>query len=169
MDLRFRALFAFFIVDLSSRRAVHVGVTRHPTDTWVAPQLREATPVGSTPRFLIRDNDGKYGTAFARVAASSGITVVRTPVRAPRANAACERFLGRMRPDCLDDELVLGEAHVRLVLREYVVYFNTARPHQGMGRAIPDDSGPAPPSRSATPIVSLPVLEGLHHDYRRAA
>ncbi len=124
VDLRFRALFAFCIVELGSRRVVHVGVTRHPTDAWVAQQLREATPFGTAPRFLIRDNDRKYGPAFDRVAAGSRITVRRTPLRAPRANATCERFLGSARRECLDHVLVLGEGHLRRVLREYVAYFN---------------------------------------------
>jgi putative transposase len=169
VDLGFRSLFAFVIVELGSRRVVHVGVTRRPTDAWVAQQLREATPFDERPRFLIRDNDGKYGPAFARVAASSQIRVVRTPIRAPRANATCERFLGSVRRECLDYVLVLGEAHLRRVLREYVAYFNTARPHQGIGQAIPNASGLAPPSPAAAPLVSLPVLGGLHHTYRRVA
>ncbi len=169
VDFRFRSLCAFFIVELGSRRVVHVGVTRHPTDAWVAQQLREATPFGAAPRFLIRDNDRKYGAAFARVATGSRIAILRTPVRAPRANATCERFLGSVRRECLDHMLVLGERHLRRVLREYVVYFNGARPHQGKGQVIPEAAGPAPPSRSEGHIVSSPVLGGLHHDYRRAA
>jgi putative transposase len=90
-DLLFRPLFAFFIVEHGSRRVVHMGVTRHPTDEWVAQQLREATPCGECPRFLMHDNESKYGPHFARLAAASGITVVRAPIRAPRANATCER------------------------------------------------------------------------------
>jgi putative transposase len=169
VDLGFRALFAFVIIELGSRRVVHLGVTRHPTDAWVAQQLREATPFDERPRFLIRDNDAKYGPRFARVATGSGIAVLRTPVRAPRANATCERFLGSVRRECLDHVLVLGEGHLRRVLREYAAYFNTARPHQGIAQAIPDASEPAPLACSAAPIVSNPVLGGLHHDYRRAA
>jgi len=168
-DLRFRSLYAFFIVALGSRRVVHVSVTRHPTDAWVAQQLREATPFDERPRFLIRDNDGKYGPCFDRLAAASGIRVLRTPIRAPQANATCERFLGSVRRECLDHLLILGEAHLRRVLREYVAYFNTARPHQGIGQTIPSAPAPAPPSRISAPIVALPVLGGLHHDYRRAA
>ena len=72
-DLLFRPLYAFFVVALDSRRVVHVGVTRHPTGAWIAQQLREATPFGQYPRYLIRDNDRKYGAAFARVAAGSRI------------------------------------------------------------------------------------------------
>jgi putative transposase len=169
VDLGFRSLFAFCIVDLGSRRIVHVGVTRHPTDGWVAQQLREATPCDQRPHYLIRDNDRKYGPAFARAAAGSRIAVLRTPVRAPRANATCERFLGSVRGECLDHVLVLGEAHLRRALGEYVAYFNRGRPHQGIGQAIPTSPGPASPSRPAAPIAPIPVLGGLHHDYRRAA
>ncbi len=167
--LGFWSLVAFCVVELGSRRVVHVGVTRHPTDAWVAQQLREATPFDQRPRYRIRDNDGKYGPACARVAAGSRSTVLRTPLRAPRANATCARFLGSVRRECLDHVLILGKGHLRRVLREYVAYFNTARPHQGIGQAIPSTPAPAPPSRMSAPIVAVPVLGGLHHNYRRAA
>jgi putative transposase len=169
VDLGFRSLFAFFIVELGSRRVVHVGVTRHATDAWVAQQLREATPFGAAPRFLIRDNDNRFGAQFARVAAGSRIAVPRTPIRAPRANATCERFLGSVRRECLDHLLLLHAGQLRRALREYCEYFTAARPHQGLGQAIPGAPGPAPLSRSASPIVSIPILGGLHHDYRRAS
>ncbi len=130
-DLLFRPLFAFFLVELGSRQVVHVGVTRHPTDAWVAQQLREATPYGERPRFLVRDNDAKYGPRFAHLAAATGIAVVRTPVRAPRANAIAERFLRSVRRECLDHLLLLGEAHLRRVLGAYVAYFNQDRPTRG--------------------------------------
>jgi len=169
IDLGFRALFAFFIVDLGSRRVVHVAVTRHSTDAWVAQQLREATPFGVSPRFLIRDNDAKFGPQFARVAAGSRIEVLRTPVRAPRANAVCERFLGSVRRECLDHLLILHERQLYRVLRAYCAYFNTARPHQGLGQAIPEMTGHLGTRHAAGPVVSLPILGGLHHDYRRAA
>jgi putative transposase len=167
-DLRFRPLHAFFIIALGSRRVVHVGVTRHPTDTWVAQQLREATPFDERPQFLIRDHDGKYGPRFDQLAIASGIRVLRTPVRAPRANGTCERFLGSVRRECLDHVLVLGEAHLRRVLHAYVAYFNRARPHQGIGQAIPTGATPMEPPDSGR-IVAFPILGGLHHDYRRVA
>ncbi len=170
IDLSFRALFAFFVVDLGSRRVVHIGVTRHPTDAWVAQQLREATPFDTAPRFLIRDNDGKFGAQFARVAAGSRIEVLRTPVRTPRANAICERFLGSVRRECLDHLLILHEDQLRRVLRAYCLYFNEARPHQGIGQAIPNaaEQESAAPTPAAS-VESIPILGGLHHDYRRAA
>jgi transposase InsO family protein len=169
-DLLFRPLFAFFIVDLGSRRVVHVGVTRHPTDEWVTQQLREATPFEQRPRFLLRDNDGKYGTRFDRLAAATGIAVLRTPVHAPRANAVIERFLGSVRRECLDHLLVLTEAHLRRVLRVYVAYFNHARPHQGLDQRMPIAREPTEQApRGQGRVAAIPVLGGLHHTYRRAA
>ena len=167
-DLLFRPLFAFFVVELATRRVVHVGATRHPTDAWVAQQLREATPFDQRPKYLIRDNDGKFGAAFARVAATSGITILRTPIRAPRANAVCERFLGSVRRECLDHLLILGERHLRRTLGEYGTYFNRMRPHQGLGQALPAALS-AGTRRSEGPIRAVPVLGGLHHTYERAA
>jgi transposase InsO family protein len=169
-DLLFRPAYAFFIIALGTRRVVHVGATRHPTDAWVAQQLREATPFNQRPRYLIRDNDRKFGPAFTRVAEGSGITVLRTAYRAPRQNATCERFLGSVRRECLDHVLVLGEAHLRRVLREYVAYFNGARPHQGVQQRIPDGpEGPVSGAETGGKIQATPVLGGLHHRYQRAA
>ena len=148
-DLLFRQVYAFFIVELATRRVVHVGVTRHPTDAWVAQQLREATPFGQHPRYLIRDNDSKFGPAFARVAKDSGIEILRTAYRAPRMNAVCERFLGSVRRECLDHLLILSEAHLRRALRAYVAYFNEQRPHQGIAQQVPvpGQASPAPPAQ----------------------
>lgn len=106
IDLFFRPLYLFFVIELASRRVVYFGVTRSPTDEWVAQQLREATPLGQVPRFLIRDRDRKYGDAFTRVAVSTSIEVLKTPYRAPKANAVCERSLGSVRRECLDHMLV---------------------------------------------------------------
>jgi transposase InsO family protein len=100
---------------------MQVGMTRSPTDAWTAQQLREATPYGHTPKYLIRDNDSKFGPCFARVAATSGIEILKTPCHAPRANAICERFLGSVRRECLDHVLVLHEKQLHRVLRAYVV------------------------------------------------
>ncbi len=168
-DLFFRPLFAFFIIELKSRKVIHVNVTRTPTDPWVAQQLREATPYGQTPIYLIRDNDKKFGRIFARVAATSGIKVLRTPYRTPQANAVCERFLGSVRRECLDHFLILHEKQLHRLLKAYVVYFNQARPHQGLGQRIPEPLAlSASPSSQPHQVLSIPVLGGLHHDYQRA-
>ena len=77
-DLLFQQIYVFFIVELETRRMVHYGVTRHPSQFWVAQQLREATPNGEKPRFILRDNDNKYGSAFDIVAEATGIEVLPT-------------------------------------------------------------------------------------------
>jgi len=169
-DLCFRPLFAFFIVEHAARRGVHVGVTQHPTDLWVAQHLREATPFGMTPRFLIHDNDHTFGPEFTRVATTSGIDLLRTPYRAPRANALCKRFLGSVRRECLDHLLILHERHLSRVLREYVAYVTNERPHQGINHAIPERRGSQQGcGRERSGVVVIPILGGLHHAYQRVA
>ena len=169
-DLFFRSLFAFFIIELHSRTVIHVGVTRSPTDAWTAQQLREATAYGVGPKYLIRDNDGKFGVGFARVAKTSRIEILTTPSYAPRANAICERFLGSVRRECLDHLLILHEKQLQRVLNAYVHYFNRARPHQGIRQQIPEpQAGPVPAEHAGGKVIAFPVLGGLHHDYRRSA
>jgi hypothetical protein len=99
-DLFFRSHFAFFIIELKSRRVIHIGVTWSPTDAWTAQQLREATPYGHTPKYLIRDHDREFGPCFARVAGTGSIKVLKTPYHAKRPNAICERLLGSVRREC---------------------------------------------------------------------
>jgi putative transposase len=169
-DLFFRSLFAFFIIELHSRRVIHVGVTRSPTDAWTAQQLREATAFGMGPKYLIRDHDSKFGVIFDRVAKTSGIELLKTPYHAPRANALCERFLGSVRRECIDHLLILHERQLQRVLNAYVRYFNRTRPHQGIKQQIPEPpTKPLPPDPTGGKILSFPVLGGLHHDYRRSA
>lgn len=168
-DVWFRPIFAFFIVDVNAKRVVHVGVTRAPTQTWTAQQLRNATPFGQGPEFVIRDRDDKFGAAFDRVAKGAGARVLRTAVQAPLMNAVCERFLGSVRRECLDHIVILSEAHLRHVVAEYAMsYFNPARPHQGIGQRIPVPRKSAPAWLPCS-IAAIPVLGGLHHDYRTAA
>jgi hypothetical protein len=94
------------------------------------------------------------------------LLVTRLPIGAPKANAICERFLGSLRRECLDYFLILSERHLHRIVKEYVAYFNHARPHQGIKQRIPCQ--PEPQSKTGR-IVSYPVLGGLHHDYRRKA
>lgn len=156
----------FFIIEIGSRRIVHYNVTYNPTDQWVSQQLREATPFDESPRFLIRDNDTKFGQQFEMIAKETSIEVLRTPIHAPKANAYCERFIGSFRRECLNHIIALNDRQLQRVTREYVNYFNAARPHQGIQQKIPDDP---PDNPTEGDIVSYPVLNGLHHDYRRVA
>jgi putative transposase len=169
-DLFFHSLFAFFIIELHSRKVIHVGVTRYPTDAWTAQQLREATAFGVGPKYLIRDNDGKFGVGFARVVQTSNIEILKTPSYAPRANAICERFLGTVRRECLDHLLILHEKELHRVLNASMHYFNRARPHRGIKQQIPEQkAGSVPPQHESGKVISFPVLGGLHRDYRRSA
>ncbi len=169
-DLFFRPLFAFFLIEHKSRKVIHVGVTRSPTDAWVAQHLREATPYGQAPKYLICDHDSKFGSCFARVATTSSIEILKTPVHAPRANAICERFLRSVRQECLDHLLILHEKQLQRVLNQYVAYFNLARPHQGIGQQIPEQRGSSGSSEQAGgKVMAVPILAGLHHDYQRVA
>jgi len=166
-DLFFRPIFAFFILEVGSRRIIHIGVTRSPTSAWTAQQLREATPWGTTPRFLIRDRDAKYGEAFDETAAGANIRVLTTPFRAPNANAHCERVIGTVRRECLDHVVITSERQLLAVLTEYRRYYNRARPHQGIGQRVPE--GTEPSLRNDGRVVEIPAVGGLHHEYRIAA
>jgi transposase InsO family protein len=134
---------------------------------WVAQQIRNATPFGVGPHFIIRDRDDKFGRDFDRAAQGAGARVLKTRVRAPRANAICERFLGSVRRECLDHVVVLGERHLLEVLVEYCRYFNESRRHQGIGQRVPVGVQSATNRNGA--VIATAFLNGLHHEYRRAA
>ena len=95
--------------------------------------------------------------------------ILRTPYRAQRANAICERFLGSIQRECLDHFLILSEGQLYRVIKEYVVFFNAARPHQGIHQQIPERMGISGEEKREGKIVAFPVLNGLQHDYRRVA
>jgi putative transposase len=172
-DLWFRCHFVFVVMHLGSRRILRAVTTRAPTSEWLAQQLRELTPFGQGPKFLLRDNDRKFGSAFDAVAKGVGTRVVRTPVMAPKANCYVERLIGSLRRECLDHLLIVSEAQLQKVLDEYRDFFNGARPHQGIGQRRPATSeGPALAAGSAfdcSTVIARPVLGGLYHDYQFAA
>jgi transposase InsO family protein len=99
-----------------------MGVTQFPTDEWMAQQLREATPWGQRPKYLIRDRDKKYATRFSAVVVSSDIQELKTPYRSPRANGICERFMGSLRRECLDHVLIQDGKQLQRVVQEYTAY-----------------------------------------------
>ncbi len=107
---------------MGSRQIIDVGITSHPTDEWTAQQLREATPFEQRPKYLIRDNDAKFGSQFKQVAEGVGIEVLKTPIKAPNANANCERLMGTLRREVLDHFLIFNEQHLKRVIKEFVEY-----------------------------------------------
>ncbi len=117
-----------------------------------------------SPRFLIRDRDAKFPPSFDTVFGSEGVTIVRTPYRAPNANAVAEQWVRSAREECLDHLLILNEAHLRRVLSAYVGYYNRARPHQGLDQRTPVAPDGTP---SHGPVRRRDALGGLLHDYYR--
>ena len=148
------------------------GVTEHPDSAWVTQQARNLAIEErlSGVRFLVRDRDAKFSGPFDAVLSAEGVRVIRTPIRAPRANAFAERFVGTVRRECLDHVLIYGRRHLERVLQTYVAHYDEERPHRGPGMAVPAGDG-APEVRGTTnaPIERRDVLGGLIHEYRRAA
>ena len=124
-------------------------------------------------RFVGHDHDSIYSEGVDRAIAAIGLTVLRTPVRAPQANAFCERLIGTIRRECLDFMIPLNERHVRSILAEWVAHYNRGRPHASLGPGIPDPShdclalfSGGHRIRAGHRVVVKPVLGGLHHAYR---
>jgi putative transposase len=166
----------FFFIELGSRRAHIAGCTAHPNSSWVVQQARQfawslserALPI----RFLIRDRDRKYTAAFDEIFRSERIEVIRTPIRAPRANAYAERFVGTVRRECLDWILILSRGHLERVLDAYVDHYNGHRPHRAHELVPPDPAAPTlrlVGTKPDRPIHRRELLGGLIHEYRRAA
>lgn len=161
----YRILYVFFLLRHDRREWIHFNVTASPTAAWIWRQVLEATPLGRHPQFLIHDRDAVYGANFDERLATLGIRGVRTPPRAPKANAIGERIVRTIRTECLDHVIVINEAHLRNVLAEFADYYNRERPHRSLGLESPVSRA----ARSNGRIVSRSVLGGLHHAYARAA
>lgn len=170
----FRTIYVLVVIEIGSRKIVHCGVTSNPTAGWTSQQLREVIPWDHTYRFLIHDRDGIFSEAMDRSVANMGVKVLKTPVRAPKANAYCERVIGTIRRECLDFMIPLGEDHIRMILKEWVAHYNRGRPHSSLGPGIPEPAEGLPatpqPHRHRLPkearIRAIPILGGLHHEYR---
>jgi len=161
----YRILYVFFLLRHDRREWIHFNVTASPTAAWIWRQVLEATPLGRQPKFLIHDRDADYGRDFDERLVNLGITGVRTPPRAPRANAIGERIVRTIRSECLDHIIVMNERNLEAVLSEFADYYNRDRPHRRLGLQSPISTTP----QSAGQVVSRSVLGGLHHVYARAA
>ena len=165
-----RTIYALFFIELGSRRVHLAGCTAHPTAAWVSQQARNLCwtlqEQGNACRFLIHDRDAKFPPAFDTVLAAEGVEVIRTPYRAPNANAYAERWVRSARTECLDHLLIANEKHLRRVLAEYVAFYNHARPHQSLEQHCPV-ALPAP--AQGGPVRRRDCLGCLLHDYYREA
>jgi transposase InsO family protein len=164
-----RRYYVLFFIELGSRRVHLAGCTTNPTGTWITQQARNLSFTGilERTRFLIHDRDGKFSAAFEEVFRSEGIRVIRTPVRAPQANAYAERFIRTIRAECLDWLLILGRGHLEQVLRTYTAHYNKERPHRSLALLAPDPGNGA--QAGTDRIERRDVLDGLIHEYRAAA
>jgi len=143
----FRVLFVLIVLAHDRRRIVHFNVTDHPTAEWTGQQMVEAFCDGKLPRYLMRDRDGVYGLAFRdRVKALDIEEVVIAP-HSPWQNPYAERVIGTLRRECLDHVVVLGEAHLRRILRHYVNYYHRARTHLSLDKDPPEPRSVQPPDR----------------------
>jgi putative transposase len=167
--IRLRRLYVLFFLELASRRVHFGGIASHPTGPWVTQQARNLTIGTDLTRFelLIRDRDSKYTAAFDDVFTTEGIRVIRTPLRAPRANAFAERFVRTVRHECLDWTLIHGRRHLYLVLDEYLEHYNRHRPHRGLDLRPPQPRPDREPTSCA--ITRRPRVGGLINEYHRAA
>jgi transposase InsO family protein len=169
-------LYVLFFIEVRSRRVHLAGCTANPTGAWVTQQARQlAWTLHDAPsrfRFLIRDRDSKFTRSFDAVFASEGIRVVKTPVRAPKANAIAERFVGTARRECLDWLLILNRRHLEQVLRVFIDHYNARRPHRSLDLTPPATTGRIEQivswSHSAE-VKRRDRLGGLIHEYNYAA
>jgi hypothetical protein len=171
-----RRPYVLFFIDMETRRVRLAGVTAEPVADWVGQRARnlcfDLSEEGQQARFLIRNNDTKFTAAFDRVLAAAGMGVIRTPIRAPRANSVAERFVGTVRRECLDRLLILGRRHPEAVLAEYVGHYNGHRPHRFLDqRPLYHGAGVPIPvvDFSLTQVRRTEILDGLIHEYSRAA
>lgn len=168
--LRLQTLDVFFFIEVGTRRVHRAGITPRPTSAWVNQQARnvlwQLEKSGYPAHYLIRDRDRKYTPVFNAIFETEGIDIIKTPVRAPKANAFAERWIRSAREQCLDRFIVLDHRHLHDVLTEYIRYYNCARPHQGIEQRT---AIPLPVANPQGQIERRAILHGLIHDYRRVA
>jgi transposase InsO family protein len=170
-----RRIYVLFFIELGTRRVHLAGSTSRPSGTWVPQQARnlaiERADHREPPRFLVHDRDAKFGAAFDEAFRTEGVNVIRTPVKAPNANAHAERWVRTVREECLDWLLIVHRRQLERVLRTYVDHYNCKRPHRALGLVAPHPRGEPIPAGDPSPahVRRTDRLGGLLHEYERAA
>jgi putative transposase len=175
-----KRFYVLFFIELGSRRVRVAGITTNPDGRWVTQQARnllmQLDDEDVRPRFLIRDRDSKFTSDFDEVFRSQGIRVIKAPVRAPKARAHAERWVGTVHRECLDRILILGRRHLASVLCEYTAHYNEHRPHRALEQLPPrSQPPPADGGRPSAEVIDLGRLRrrdrlgGLIHEYQLVA
>lgn len=174
-----RRFYVLFFVELATRRVHLAGITTNPDGRWVTQQARnllmQLDDTGVRPLFLVRDRDSKFTRDFDEVFRSQGISVIKAPVRAPKARAHAERWVGTARRECLDRLLILGRRHLQHVLAAYVAHYNEHRPHRALAQRPPLRTPPPSDEQPIAEVIDLDrvrrrdLLGGLLHEYQLAA
>ena len=159
----FDLLYAYIIVRLDRRELVWISVTTHPTAEWVARQITEAFPWNEAPRYMIRDRDRIYGAVVTRQLRAMGIRDRPITPASPWQNGFAEWLIGSIRRESVDHMIVLGEAHLRRILKSYANYYNGVRTHRSLNKDAPVSR----PVQRTGVISSRTILGGLHHHYAR--
>jgi putative transposase len=144
-SIRLKTLHVLFFIDLQSRRVLIGRLTEGPANlswcTQIVRNLSEAREDRSEPiHFLVHDRDKRFGATFDEVFRAEGVEIIRTPWRAPKANAYAERWIRTVRAECPDRVMVLGARHLERVLSTYVKHYKEERPHRGLGLSPPSGS-----------------------------
>ena len=138
VTVSFRLLYVFVAMEIGSRRILHCNVTEHPTTEWTIQQFREFLAFDHPYRLLIHDRDAIFSSGLDTALQGFGVCVLKMPVRAPQANALCERLIGTLRRECLDFLIPMNQKHLCLILKEFVRHYNRGRPHSSLGPGIPE-------------------------------
>jgi putative transposase len=166
-------LYAFFVIEHTTRQVHVLGVTAHPTGAWLTQLARnvlmDLDDAHRRCRFLIRDRDSNFTAAFDAVFTAIDVRIITTPVRAPRANAIAERFVGTVRHELLDRILIINQRHAAAVLREFERHYNDHRPHRTLGQAAPSRPLPRRATTEIPKIKRRDRLGGLLHEYQQVA
>jgi transposase InsO family protein len=163
----FRVLYVLVVLAHDRRRVVHFNVTKHPTAAWTAQQIIEAFPEDTAPRLLLRDRDRIYGEEFRRRVAGMRIEEVMTAPHSPWQSPYVERLIGSIRRECLNHVIVLGENHLRRIMRSYIAYYHRSRTHLSLCKDAPEPRAKQPPK--CGPVIKIAEVGGLHHRYERRA
>ncbi len=167
-----RRFYMLFVIEIGTRRVHLAGITTNPTGPWTTQTARNLLLAWNDDhefRFLIRDGAGQFTASFDDVFAGSGITVLRIPPRAPRANAYAERWVRTLRHELLDRTLIWNQAHLRRLLVAYIAHYNDHRPHRGRDQRAPTDTSDVASIRSGQRIHRRTVCGGLINECRTAA